>query len=161
MTSQATTTTDWTARSNIGVSDTSNSLSAVDLLMKHSNWRRDMNTGVTQYGSNFKMPHYTTSFSTSTAAVNARMTMGTSQGGADHAFQSSSVGAAAEHKKPFSIGAEVVFWAIKGEHSVKLVGKVESVSTVAWFASCLQIDMFPVYSNADQLKNSYKRSAHG
>lgn len=161
VTSQATTTTDWTARSNIGVSDTSNSLSAVDLLMKHSNWRRDMNTGVTQYGSNFKMPHYTTSFSTSTAAVNARMTMGTSQGGADHAFQSSSVGAAAEQKKLFSIGAEVVFWAIKGEHSVKLVGKVESVSTVAWFASCLQIDMFPVYSNADQLKNSYKRSAHG
>ncbi|CBQ70702.1 conserved hypothetical protein [Sporisorium reilianum SRZ2] len=131
-------TTSWTVTQSQTFPEDPNSILAMELMLKHPNWRRDLDLSATvpcvpSSGNSLYTPHYidTSSFAISSATASASMVFATSQGGGTADASSRPSGSAAEKsgvKRPLSPGAEVVFWAVKGEHSVKLVGTVDSVS---------------------------------
>ncbi|SPO22395.1 uncharacterized protein UTRI_01073 [Ustilago trichophora] len=121
-----------------------NSDLVTELMLKHPNWLRDtdpptltpLSSFPSSFGSSLPAPQYidTSSFAISPATLSSSYWRTTP---ADKTRQSQ----AAEQpgiKRPFSPGEEVVFWAIRGEHSVKLVGTVESVSVAKLSYSFMQ-----------------------
>ncbi|CDW97186.1 hypothetical protein [Sporisorium scitamineum] len=90
-----------------------------------------MPTDLPSDGSSSYTPHYvdTTSFAISRAAASGSRTIVTSQKGImDGSQPSDAATGKSGGNRPISPGAEVVFWAVKGEHSVKLVGTVDSMT---------------------------------
>ena len=135
--SQTATTTTWTDGAGPSVFDSANSMLAMELMWKHPNWRRDtgpasvapMSDPIPRSTSKYT-PHYvdTSSFTISKAAASDSMPVGAAQaeeaGGSPPPISAGN----SKVKRPVSPGAEVVFWAVKGDRSVKLTGTVDSVS---------------------------------
>lgn len=108
---------------------------ATDLMLKHPNWRRDLLptsslTSASNFSSNFSAPPFRDTSSLSISAAAGVVESTTSQSGPEdgHNAQITLSAASTTAKQPFSPGEEVVFWAVKGEYSVKLMGRIQSVS---------------------------------
>lgn len=118
-------------------------------MLKHPNWRRDLDAhaptsssnGVATSGGSFTTPQYvdTSSFAISNAVTSASRTVAAVT--VDMAQPSDTVAENSSIGRPFSPGAEVVFWAVKGEFSVKLVGTVDSVSADSGLNACTSVGM--------------------
>lgn len=107
---------------------------ALQLMMKHPNWLRDVNTSAlvppnTSNGASYASSSINTFPFAAGSSTNSATdsSCAVSNDGTDRL----SARDKPRIRRPFSPGAEVVFWAVKGAHSVKLTGKVESVSLSA------------------------------
>lgn len=118
-----------------------NSSHTTELMVKHHNWLRDMETtspapavttgsSISNIRTRIPWQSGEPSLSLSTASMPLLQTTMKPPVPRVHGPQQTPTTASSSIKRPFSPGAEVVFWAVKGEHSVKLVGTVESVSTI-------------------------------
>ncbi|KAJ9477458.1 PCI domain-containing protein [Pseudozyma hubeiensis] len=120
----------WTQTTNRGVANTSNSSLAVGMMLRHPNWSRDLLPGTWNHINTMHAPHYvdTSSFAISTAAGNSGGTSVMPRQASDQTAHTVAATGSSTIKRPFSPGAEVAFWSVKGEHSVKLRGTVESMT---------------------------------
>lgn len=120
--------------------DTSSTSIATDLITKHLNWLRAMDTPSLvpivsppiNFEHNSRPPHMRDASPLSISAASGLTAASTNDSQSRRTSNGMRMNAAEgpRIKRPFSPGEEVVFWAVKGEHSVRLVGTVESVSLV-------------------------------
>ena len=111
---------------------------ASELILKHPNWLRDMVTSSGHPTSTFaptvfSSPTTLRYVDASSLAVNPARMSASSMSTISHMALVDETDRLRpadppSSKRPFSPGQEVVFWAVRGENSVKLVGTVESVS---------------------------------
>ncbi|EST06128.2 hypothetical protein PSEUBRA_003997 [Kalmanozyma brasiliensis GHG001] len=106
---------------------------AMRLMMKHPNWSRDADTPSLIPVSSRDWRRHQSSFATNNGDMFPfsipveSTTIGSLALPITRPYPQASPDKQ-RTKRPFSPGAEVVFWAVKGEHSVKLVGKVQSMT---------------------------------
>ncbi|SPO21589.1 uncharacterized protein UTRI_01073_B [Ustilago trichophora] len=124
----------WTSMMNPAQTPSWRSNLSNELILKHPNWLRDtdppsltpLSSFPSSFGGSLPAPQYidTSSFAISSATMSTSNSQVATADGTNQSQTAEKPGS----KRPFSPGEEVVFWAVKGEHSVKLVGTVESMT---------------------------------